>query len=58
MTGEISLKGVVLPVGGIKEKCLAAYASGIRTIVIPYKNKKDIKEISNEIKRNIHFVFA
>lgn len=58
MTGEISLKGHVLPVGGIKEKCLGAYAAGIRTIIIPYKNKKDVKEISSEIKNNIKFVFA
>lgn len=58
MTGEISLKGHVLPVGGIKEKCLAAYASGISTIIIPYKNKKDTNEISDEIKKNIKWVFA
>lgn len=58
MTGEISLKGMVLPVGGIKEKCLAAYASGIRTIILPFKNKKDTKEISEEIHKNIKFVYA
>jgi ATP-dependent Lon protease len=45
MTGEISLKGIVLPVGGIKEKCLAAYQAGITTIVLPYKNQKDTEEI-------------
>jgi ATP-dependent Lon protease len=58
MTGEISLKGVVLPVGGIKEKCLAAYQAGITTIILPYKNKKDTEEIQAEIKDKINFVFA
>ena len=44
---------MVLPVGGIKEKCLAAYTAGIRTIILPHKNYKDTQEISAEIKKNI-----
>lgn len=58
MTGEISLKGAVLPVGGIKEKCLAAYSHGIRRVILPERNKKDIEEISKEIRDNIQFFFA
>jgi len=57
MTGEVSLKGMVLPVGGIKEKCLAAYSSGIKTILLPFRNQKDIEEITPEIKQKINFKF-
>lgn len=45
MTGEVSLQGLVLPVGGIKEKCLAAHRNGINTVILPYKNKKDVNDI-------------
>jgi len=58
MTGEISLKGAVLPVGGIKEKCLAAYSSGIKKCILPEKNKKDIEEISKEVRKNMRFFFV
>lgn len=58
MTGEISLRGLVLPVGGIKEKIIAAYRAGIKTIIIPLKNKKDIIEIPVKIKKNLHIIFA
>jgi len=58
MTGEMSLKGAVLPVGGIKEKCLAAYANGIRRVILPERNKKDVDEISKEIRENITFYFV
>jgi ATP-dependent Lon protease len=58
MTGEVSLKGVVLPVGGIKEKCIAAYEAGIRNIILPEKNRKDVEEISKEIQENLKFYFV
>ncbi|MFH2220347.1 MAG: endopeptidase La [Pseudomonadota bacterium] len=56
MTGEITLRGRVLPVGGLKEKSLGALRAGIRTIIIPEKNKKDLSEIPSNIKRKINFV--
>jgi len=56
MTGEITLRGRVLPVGGLKEKTLGAIRAGIRTIVIPVKNKKDLAEIPRNIKRRVQFV--
>lgn len=56
MTGEITLRGRVLPVGGLKEKILAAYQSGIKTIIIPNDNLKHIDDIPNNIKRKIKFV--
>ncbi len=56
MTGEITLSGKVLPVGGIKEKCLAAMRHGIETIIIPWKNQKDLEEIPEHYREKIHFV--
>ncbi|HUV76762.1 MAG TPA: endopeptidase La [Desulfobacterales bacterium] len=56
MTGEITLRGRVLPIGGLKEKALGALRAGIRTIIIPEKNKKDLKEIPLNVKRKIDFV--
>jgi ATP-dependent Lon protease len=56
MTGEITLRGRVLPIGGLKEKALGALMGGIRTIIIPEKNKKDLVEIPSHIKRKINFV--
>ena len=58
MTGEITLRGRVLPIGGLKEKILAAKTAGIKTVLVPKKNEKDIEEIANEIKAglDIHFV--
>ena len=56
MTGEITLRGRVLPIGGLKEKALGALRAGIRTIIIPEKNKKDLVEIPMNIKRKIKFV--
>ena len=58
MTGEITLRGKVLPVGGIKEKVLAARRAGIRTIVLPDKNRKDIAELKDEHIRDIEFVYV
>ena len=56
MTGEITLRGRVLPIGGLKEKSLGALRAGIRTIIIPEKNKKDLAEIPMNIKRKIDFI--
>ncbi len=56
MTGEITLRGRVLPIGGLKEKALGALRSGIHTIIIPEKNRKDLAEIPPNVKRKIQFI--
>jgi ATP-dependent Lon protease len=58
MTGEITLRGRVLPIGGLKEKLLAALRAGIKTVVIPDENVKDLAEIGDEIKNALHIVSA
>ena len=58
MTGEITLRGRVLPIGGLKEKILAAKNAGIKTVCIPKKNEKDVEEISTEIKKGLEIVFV
>ena len=58
MTGEITLRGRVLPIGGLKEKTLAAKNAGIKTICVPKKNEKDIDEISMEIRKGLKIVFV
>lgn len=58
MTGEITLRGKVLPVGGLKEKLLAAKIAGVKTVIVPYKNKVDIAELSDEIIGNMEIVYA
>lgn len=55
MTGEVTLRGLVLPVGGIKDKVLAASRSGIREVVIPYENRNDLDEIPSHIKKSLRF---
>jgi ATP-dependent Lon protease len=57
MTGEISLRGAVLPVGGIKEKVIAAHRSGIKKILLPLENKKDLYDVPDEVKKDIQFIF-
>ena len=58
MTGEISLRGHILPVGGIKEKVLAAYRGGIEKVLLPAKNKHDLDDIPKEVKSSIEFILV
>lgn len=58
MTGEITLHGKVLPIGGLREKTMAAYKQGIKTVIIPIDNKPDLEEVDEAVKNNIEFVFA
>jgi ATP-dependent Lon protease len=58
MTGEITLRGRVLPVGGLKEKILAAHRAGIRTVIIPMENKKDLEDIPQNVKAKLEFVLV
>jgi ATP-dependent Lon protease len=56
MTGEITLRGRVLPIGGLKEKALGAMRAGIRTVIVPEKNRKDLTELPRHLKRKIKFL--
>jgi ATP-dependent Lon protease len=58
MTGEITLRGKVLPIGGLKEKVLAAHRAGISTFLLPRKNEKDLEEIPQKVRRAIEFIPA
>jgi ATP-dependent Lon protease len=57
MTGEISLRGLVLPIGGVKEKTLAALRAGIKTVMLPRRNAKDLEDVPAEAKEKLEFVF-
>jgi ATP-dependent Lon protease len=57
MTGEISLRGLVLPVGGIKEKVVAAHRAGIRRVMLPARNRKDFEDIPQEARSALEFVW-
>jgi ATP-dependent Lon protease len=56
MTGEVTLRGRVLPIGGLKEKALAALRAGIRKIIIPHDNEKDLVEIPEEMRKHLSFI--
>jgi ATP-dependent Lon protease len=58
MTGEITLRGKVLPVGGIKEKVLAAHRAGIREVILPSRNERDLEDVPEDLRRQISFVFV
>ncbi|MDE6746368.1 MAG: endopeptidase La, partial [Oscillospiraceae bacterium] len=58
MTGEITLRGKVLPIGGLREKTMAAYKAGMKTVIIPAANKGDLEEVDKIVKENINFVYA
>ena len=57
MTGEVTLRGHALPIGGLREKSLAALRSGIKTIVVPKANEKDVKDLPNEVKKKLKIKF-
>ena len=58
MTGEISLRGLVLPVGGIKEKVVAAARAGLATVILPARNRRDYDEIPESARNSLHFLWA
>lgn len=58
MTGEITLRGKVLAIGGLREKTMAAYKAGIKTVIVPAANKPDLEEVDDKVKQSLEFVFA
>ena len=58
MTGEITLRGRVLPIGGVKEKLLAAYRAGIRVILLPKENQKDLEEVPEYVQKAFRIILA
>jgi ATP-dependent Lon protease len=58
MTGEITLRGRILGIGGLKEKVLAAHRAGLKTVVLPRKNEKDLQEIPRKVRRDLKFIFV
>ena len=58
MTGEITLRGKVLPVGGVKEKVIAAKSAGIKRVILPTKNEKDLEDVSEPVRQALRFEFV
>jgi ATP-dependent Lon protease len=58
MTGEITLRGQVLPVGGIKEKVLAAHRSGLKSVIMPKRNESDLEDLPEEVRKSMKFVYV
>ena len=57
MTGEISLRGLVLPIGGVKEKVLAALRAGIKTVMLPKRNERDLEDVPVSVREQLEFVW-
>ena len=58
MTGEITLRGDVLPIGGVREKSIGAHRNGIKTIILPKENEKDLEKVPIEVKKDITYIFV
>ena len=58
MTGEITLRGKVLPVGGIKDKILAAHRAGLKTVILPHRNEKDLDDLPDSVRDQMTFILA